>query len=100
MKTGGCTLLNTRRWYEMNKQEINFVIDLHGKVSKIKGSSIFEVNQQQADELISIKEKQDKEVYLKFITRLRNIKEYAEAKFTAKAAIMGSGALGKNGNAL
>ena len=91
MMNSGCTLLNARRWYEMGNDEINFIIDEYGKVSKIRASSILEVDLQQADELMNIKDKGDVEAYKKFVADLRAIRQTAVSKFTTKAVIMGVG---------
>ena len=76
----------------MNWGEINFAIDVYGKVSKIYADSILEVQQQQADELLMIKETGDVEAYKRYVEYLRDIRFSAKSDLATTLLTMASGA--------
>ena len=77
-------LLNSRRWYEMqDDNEINFVMDQDGKVSKIRASSILEMDQKQIEKMLSLKD--DPKALNNYIASMKVIKKIALSKFKHKA---------------
>lgn len=80
-------LLNSRRWYEMDQMDVNYVIDQNGKVSKLGTFSILELDQKQIDKLLKLEEEKDQEKTSKYIKLLKDIKRNALSKFQHEAFV-------------
>lgn len=84
-------LLKERRWYEMGADEINFVLDQEGRVSKIHAAEIFEVDELQLNLLLLLKYIKDERSFDKVMRDTKYRKNRALRKFRKKAVMLRTG---------
>ena len=75
----------------MEDNEINFVVDQDGRVSKIRASNIFQLDLPQFNLVLLLKQKKDEKALDKVLSDMKLRKNTAMTKFKKKVLMLRSG---------